>query len=56
MMMRCGYDEKIDVGDNHLWKATTATLENSWNRKLKGLEKNQEITSALYSKLRPTGS
>ena len=53
MMMRCGYDEKID---KHLWKATTATLENSWNRKLKGLEKNQEITSALYNKLRPTGS
>ena len=34
----------------------TATQENSLSRKLKGLEKNQEITSALYSKLRPTGS
>ena len=34
----------------------TATQENSLSRKLKGLENNQEITSALYNKLRPTGS
>ena len=32
----------------------TATQENSLSHKLKGLD--QEITSALYSKLRPTGS
>ena len=34
----------------------TATQENSLSRKLKGLENNQEITSDLYNKLRPTGS
>ena len=34
----------------------TVTQENSWSCKLKGLEKNQEITSALYSKFRLTGS
>ena len=34
----------------------TATQENSLSRKLKGLEKNQEITSVLYNKLRTTGS
>ena len=34
----------------------TATQENSLSRKLKGLEKIQEITSVLYNKLRPTGS
>ena len=34
----------------------TATQENRLTRKLKGLEKNGEITNALYNKLRPTGS
>ena len=34
----------------------TATQENRLSRKLKGLEKNGEITNALYNKLRPTGS
>ena len=34
----------------------TATQENSWSRKLKRLEKNGEMTSALYNKVRPTGS
>ena len=34
----------------------TATQVNSLSRKLKGLEKNQEITIALYNKLKPTGS
>ena len=33
-----------------------ATQENRLNCKLKGLEKNGEITNALYNKLRPTGS
>ena len=34
----------------------TAIKENRLNRKLKELEKNGEITNALYNKLRPTGS
>ena len=34
----------------------TVTQENSRSRKRKGLEKNGEITSALYHKLRSTGS
>ena len=34
----------------------TATQENRLSRKLKGLEKNGEITSGLYNRLRPTGS
>ena len=33
----------------------TVTQENRLSRKLKGLEKNGEITNALYNKLRPTG-
>ena len=34
----------------------TGTQENSRSRKRKGLEKNGEITSAFYHKLRSTGS
>ena len=34
----------------------TATQENRLSHKLKGLEKNGEITSALYNRLTPTGS
>ena len=34
----------------------TVTQENSQSGKRKGLEKNGEITSALYNKLRSTGS
>ena len=61
MMMRCDYDGKIKemVGTGTYVKLrvdSTATQENSWSRKLKGLEKNWEITSTLYDKLRPTGS
>ena len=35
---------------------STATQENRLSHKLKGLEKNEDITSALYNRLRPTGS
>ena len=49
-MMRCGYDEKIEMLETSTYGKLsgdpTATLENSWSHKLKGLEKNQEITSA----------
>ena len=34
----------------------TATQENRLSCILKGLEKNGEITSGLYNRLRPTGS
>ena len=61
MMRRCDYDGKIEemLGTGTYGKLRgdpTATQENRLSRKLKGLEKNQEITSALYNKLRPTGS
>ena len=60
VMMRCDYDGKIEMLETGTYEKLrgdpTATQENSWSRKLKGLEKNQEITSVLYNKLRPTGS
>ena len=60
MMRRCDYDEKIEMLETgtigKLRGDPTATQENSWSCKLKGLEKNQEITSVLYNKLKPTGS
>ena len=50
-MMRCGYDEKIEMLETgtygKLRDDPTVTHENSWSRKLKGLEKNEEITSDL---------
>ena len=59
MMRRCGYDGKIEMLETGTYGKLrgdpTATQENSLSRKLKGLEKNQEITSALYNKLTPTG-
>ena len=60
-MMRCDYDGKIEemleTGTYAKLRGDpTAAQENSWSRKLKGLEKNQEITSAFCKKLRPTGS
>ena len=60
-MRRFDYDRKIEemleTGTYTTLRGDpTAAQENSWSCKLKGLEKNQEITSALYNKLRPTGS
>ena len=60
-MMRCDYNGKMEemLGTGTYGKLRgdpTATQENRLSRKLKGLEKNGEITSALYNKLRPTGS
>ena len=60
VMMRCGYDRKIEVLDTSTYGKLrddpTVTQENSWSCKLKGLERNQEITSALYNKFSSTGS
>ena len=60
VMMRCGYDGKTEMLDTSTYGKLrgdpTATQENSWRHKLKGLEKNHEITSVLYNKLTPTGS
>ena len=61
MMRRCDYDGKMEemLGTGTYGKLRgdpTATQENRLSRKLKGLEKNGEITNALYNKLRPTGS
>ena len=61
MMRRCDYDGKMEemLGTGTYGKLRgdpTATQENRLSRKLKGLEKNGEITKALYDKLRPTGS
>ena len=53
MMMRCW--EQGPTGGK-LRGDPTATQENRLSHKLKGLEKNGEITNALYNKLRPTGS
>ena len=45
MMRRCDYDEKIEMLETgtigKLRGDPTATQENSWSCKLKGLEKNQ---------------
>ena len=59
--MRCDYDGKIEemleTGTYAKLRGDpTAAQENSWSRKIKGMEKNQEITSSLGKKLRPTGS
>ena len=61
MMRRCDYDGKMEemLGTGTYGKLRgdpTATQENRLSRKLKGLEKNGEITSGLYNRLRPTGS
>ena len=61
MMRRCDYDGKMQemLGTGtygRLRGDSTATQENRLSCKLKGLEKNREITNALYNKLRPTGS
>ena len=60
MMRRCDYDGKMEMlGTGTCGKLKgdpTATQDNRLSHKLKGLEKNGEITSALYNKLRPTGS
>ena len=58
MMRRCDYDGKMEemLGTGTYGKLKgdpTATQDNRLSRKLKGLEKNGEITSALYNKLRP---
>ena len=60
-MRRCGYNgemEEMLKTDNYgkLRVDPTGTQENRLSLKFKGLEKNREITSALYNKLRPTGS
>ena len=44
------------LGTGKLRGDPTATQENRLSHKLKGLEKNGEITSVLYNRLRPTGS
>ena len=50
-------DEMLGTGTyGKLRGDPTATQENRLTHKLKGLEKNGEITSALYIKLRYTGS
>ena len=50
-------DEMLGTGTyGKLRGDPTATQENSRSRKLKKLEKNGEMTSALYNKVRPTGS
>ena len=50
-------DEMLGTGTyGKLRSDPTATQENSWSRKLKRLEKNGEMTSALYNEVRPTGS
>ena len=59
MMRRCDYDGKMEemLGTGTYGKLRgdpTATQENRLSRKLKGLEKNGEITSGLYNRLRPT--
>ena len=45
MMRRCNYDRKIEMLETGTYGKLrgdpTATQENSWSRKLKGLEKNQ---------------
>ena len=57
MMRRCDYDGKMEemLGTGTYGKLRgdpTATQENRLSRKLKGLEKNGEITSGLYNRLR----
>ena len=53
VMMRCDYDGKTEMlGTSTYGKLRgdpTATQENRLSCKLKGLEKNGEITSALYN-------
>ena len=61
MMRRCDYNGQMEeiLGTGTYRKLRgdpTATQENRLSRKLKGLEKNGEITNALYNRLRPTGS
>ena len=58
-MRRCDYDKKEMLGTGTYGKLRSdpkATQENRLSCKLKGLEKNVEITSALYNRLRPTES
>ena len=60
-MKRCDYDGKMEEmlergSYGKLRGYPTVTQENRLSRKLKGLEKNGQITNALYNKLRPTRS
>ena len=61
MMRRCDYDRKTAemLGTGSYGKLRgdpTATQENRLSHTLKGLEKNGEITSGLYNRLRPPES
>ena len=60
IMTRCDYNGKVEMMGmgtyGKLRGDPTATQENRLSRKLKGLEKDGEITSALYNRLRPEGS
>ena len=52
VMRRCDYDRKMERPYRKLRGDPTPTQENRLSHELKGLEKNGEITSSLYIKLR----
>ena len=62
VMERSDYDKKVRglLNDtttyNRLPKDPTQTQENKISRKLKALQKSEEVTTTIYNRLRPTGS
>ena len=59
---RIDYDEKVRglLSDTTTYKRLpkdpTQTQENKISRKLRELQKSEEITTTIYNRLRPTGS